>query len=157
MANDIKFSVEPDQPSVQITASFDASREDIFRCLTDHELIPRWWGPSAYRTSVDKLDARPGGQWRFIQEGEEGQMFAFHGTYKEIDPPDRISYTFEFEGAPGHGLVETIELSDDNGQTKLTDTSVFSLMEDRDGMVAAGMESGAVESMRRLGDLLASF
>ena len=95
MKNDIQFTVEPDQPVVRITAEFDALREDIFRCFTDHELIPRWWGPSAYRTNVNKLDPRVGGQWRFVQEGEEGQIFGFHGVYKEINPPERISYTFE--------------------------------------------------------------
>ena len=40
-----------------------------------------------------------------------------------------------------------------NGQTVLTDKSVFQSVEDRDEMVTSGMESGATESMQRLAQL----
>ena len=55
---------------------------------------------------------------------------------------------------PGHVLMETITLEDLGGRTRLTDRSVFQSVADRDGMVQSGMESGAVESMERLAELL---
>ena len=51
--------------------------------------------------------------------------------------------TFEFEGVPGHVLMETTRFEEHNGKTLLTAISVYQSLEDRDGMVAAGMESGA--------------
>ncbi|MCU1523121.1 MAG: ATPase, partial [Microbacteriaceae bacterium] len=47
-------------------------------------------------------------------------------------------------------------LVEHDGVTTLTQTSVFQSVADRDGMVASGMESGALESMDRVAELLAS-
>jgi uncharacterized protein YndB with AHSA1/START domain len=69
--------------------------------------------------------------------------------------PERLVYTFEFEGMPGHVLLETVTFEEQDGKTKLTDVSVFQSIEDRDGMISAGMEEGAVESMDRFAELLA--
>ncbi len=40
------------------------------------------------------------------------------------------------------------------GRTRITSTSVFQSVEDRDGMVQSDMESGLNESMERLTELL---
>jgi hypothetical protein len=42
-----------------------------------------------------------------------------------------------------------------NGKTRMTDSSVFQSVEDRDAMVLEGMEEGSSESMERLSDLIA--
>jgi uncharacterized protein YndB with AHSA1/START domain len=47
-----------------------------------------------------------------------------------------------------------VTFEDVQGKTRLTDTSVFQTIEDRDGMLASGMEQGATESMDRLAELL---
>src|SRR5207245_3470929 len=85
----------------------DAPPELVFKAYTDPELIPRWWGPRRYTTTVDKMDVRPGGVWRYISRGADGTEFAFHGTYREIKRPERLVSTFEFEGMPGHVVVDT--------------------------------------------------
>jgi uncharacterized protein YndB with AHSA1/START domain len=63
-------------------------------------------------------------------------------------------YTFEFEGMPGHIILETLAFEESNGKTTLTATALFQNIEDRDGMLNSGMESGAAESWNRLADLL---
>ena len=70
-------------------------------------------------------------------------------------PPERIVQTFEYEGEPGHVLLETVTFVDVWGRTRLTTQSIYQSLEDRDGMVASGMESGVVELMDRLEELLA--
>lgn len=63
--------------------------------------------------------------------------------------------TFEFEGVPGHVSLETLILEAlSNGKTKVTGSSVFQSIEDRDGMLSAGMEEGAKETWDRLAELL---
>jgi uncharacterized protein YndB with AHSA1/START domain len=148
------FLVEPGKQEIVITRSFDAPRERVFKAFTDPGLVPHWWGPRTYTTVIDRLDARPGGLWRFIQKDATGSESAFHGVYHEVASPGRLVYTFEYEGMPGHVLLETIVLEEQDGKTKMTDRSVFQCVEDRDGMVASGMESGATESMERLAELL---
>jgi uncharacterized protein YndB with AHSA1/START domain len=70
-------------------------------------------------------------------------------------PAEQLIYTFEYEGVPGHHVaLETVRFEDLGGKTKMTDQLVFQSIEDRDGMVQAGMESGANESMDRFEQLL---
>lgn len=134
---------------------FDAPCELVWRVCTDPDRLPEWWGPRSLATTVDKMDVRPGGVWRFVQRDAAGNEYAFHGVYHEVTPPERLVYTFEFEGMPGHVLLETVTFEDQDGKTMLTDKSVFQTVEDRDGMLNTGMEEGAAETMDRLAELLA--
>jgi uncharacterized protein YndB with AHSA1/START domain len=138
-----------------MTRTFDAPRELVFKTMNDPALIPQWWGPSYLTTTVEEMDVRPGGKWRYVQRAPDGGEHAFHGVYHEIKAPERVVCTFEYEGTPGHVLLETIRLEEADGKTKMIDQSVFQSVEDRDGMVQAGMESGATEMMDRLEGLLA--
>lgn len=133
---------------------FDAPRERVFAAYTDPELIPRWWGPRRMVTTVDKLEPKAGGAWRFVTRDENGEEHGFRGTFREVTPPQRIVQTFEWEGMPGHVIVETLELEDLGGRTKVTGTSLFHTTEERDGMLASGMESGLTESHDQLAEML---
>ena len=136
------------------THTFDAPRELVWKAWTDPKLIPKWWGPSRYSTIVDKMDVRPGGRWRFVQRDAEGNEFGFHGEYREVVPPKRLVGTFEYEGMPGHVLVETATFEEIRGKTKLTQSSLFQNAEDLEGMLASGMEEGAAETMERFTELV---
>ena len=133
---------------------FDAPRELVFKTMTDPTLIPRWWGPRRHATRVDEMEVRAGGRWRYVLRDPDGDETAFHGVYHDLTAPERLIYTFEWEGQPGHVLLETVTLEDVGGQTKMTDLLVFQSVADRDGMVENGMESGARETMDRLEELL---
>ncbi len=148
------FTAEPGKQEVVLTRVFDAPRELIFKTMADPNLVPQWWGPKYLSTTVEKMDMRPGETWRFVQRDQAGNEFGFHGVYHEVKPPERMVYTFEFEGVPGHVILETVTLEEFEGKTKLTDQAVFQSVEDRNGMVQAGMEGGATEGMERLADLL---
>jgi uncharacterized protein YndB with AHSA1/START domain len=145
---------EPGKQEIVITRVFDAPRDILFKIMTDPKLIPQWWGPGYLTTTVDKMDVKFGGVWRYVQRNQDGNEFSFKGVYHECVSPERLVYTFEFEGLPGHIFLETVTLEEQNGKTKLTDTSVFQTVDDRDGMLKSGMESGATESMDRLEEIL---
>jgi len=133
----------------------DAPPELVFKAYTDPELIPRWWGPRRYATTVDKMDVRPGGVWRFVHRAADGGEYAFNGVYREIVPPQRLVYTFNYEGAPGHEAVETVTFEEaEGGKTRMTDHLLFETREERDGMLNSGMEEGAAETIDRLAELL---
>jgi uncharacterized protein YndB with AHSA1/START domain len=148
--------IEPGKQEVVITRVFDAPREVVFATFTDPELIPRWWGPGNFTTTVEAMDLRPGGLWRYVQRDAEGNEYAFHGVYHDVTAPDRLVYTFEYEGEPGHVLLETVTLDGEGGRTKVTDLVVFSTVEDRDAALASGMREGAAESMDRFAVLVES-
>jgi uncharacterized protein YndB with AHSA1/START domain len=146
----------PSDLEILITREFDAPREVVFKAMTDPKLIPQWWGPRSDTTTVDKMDVRPGGAWRFVATGPDGSKYAFRGEYREIVPFEKIVQTFEFEPMAGHISVETATLTDlPGGRTLFTSRSVFSSKQDRDGMVQSGMESGLRETYERLDEVLA--
>ncbi len=150
-----RITAEPGKQEVVMKRIYDAPRALVFRAYTDPALIPQWWGPRRYATIVDKLDARPGGLWRFLNRDDDGNEYTFHGVYHEVAAPERIVATFEFEGAPGHVSLETLTLEESGGRTTLTNRSVFQSVADRDAMLQEGMEEGASETMDRLAELLA--
>jgi uncharacterized protein YndB with AHSA1/START domain len=150
-----EYQIEPGKQEIVVTRVFDAPRDLVFKACTDPNLIARWWGPRRYTTTVDKMEVRPGGAWRFVQMDDAGHEFAFHGVYHQISAPERTVQTFEFEGVPGHVLLDTATFEEHDGKTKLTQQSVFQSVADRDGMVQSGMEEGSTESMDRLAELLA--
>jgi uncharacterized protein YndB with AHSA1/START domain len=145
---------EPGTHEIIITRDFDAPRELVFKAFTDPKLVAKWWGLNESTTVVDKMEVKTGGIWRYVQRYADGREYGFYGVYHQISAPERLVYTFEFEGMPGHVLLETITLVEHNGKTKIIDASVFQSVADRDGMLQSGMEGGAQESFDRLEELL---
>jgi uncharacterized protein YndB with AHSA1/START domain len=144
----------PSDREIVMTRVFDAPRDLVFEAHTSCEHMSNWWGPRKYEFASCELDFRPGGKWRIVHraEGEEDQ--GFRGEFRDIVRPERIVWTFEWEGMPGHISVDTLTLEEHDGKTTITATSVFDSVEDRDGMLQSGMESGAAETYDRLDEYL---
>ncbi len=150
-------TIVPGEPVVEMARVFEAPRDLVYRALTNPAGIPQWWGPQGSTTRVDVMDVRVGGNWRFVEVSEDGSENGFRGEYREVVPGERVVQTFEWEGLPGHVLVETMTLQDAGpGRTLVTTRSVFANLEDRDGMVSSGMETGARESWDRLAEYIAT-
>jgi uncharacterized protein YndB with AHSA1/START domain len=144
----------PSDREILLTRTFDAPRTIVFKVMTDPAHIPQWWGRRGSTTIVDRMDVRPGGEWRFVQRTPDGKEYGFRGVYREIAPPERLVYTFEFEGMPGRVSTETVTFEERSGRTTLTNRVRFETVEDRDGILASGMQEGASESMDRLDELV---
>jgi uncharacterized protein YndB with AHSA1/START domain len=148
------LKVDPERREISMSRLFDAPRELVYRVMLDPKLVPQWWGPRRLTTQVEQMDVRPGGQWRFVQQDADGNVFAFHGEYREVSPERTVS-TFEFEGLPpGHAVLETVTLEEQDGRTLMTVTDTYQSLDDLQGMLQSGMESGASESYDRLEELL---
>lgn len=152
-----EFSYPADEPIAIITHTFKAPRELVWRCCTEPEHYRNWWGPRDYETTKCEMDVRPGGEWRMSHKGTDGVEYQFLGKYIDVVRPELLSYTFGMEGMfEDKTIIESITFTAiDEHTTLLTNTSRYDGFEDRDGMVATGMEWGARQSMERLGELLA--
>ena len=145
--------ITPSDREIVLTRVFDAPRDLVFEAHTSCEHMKHWWGPRKYEIAECDIDFRPGGPWRVVHRAE-GEQYVFSGEFREIVRPERIVWTFEWDGAPGHGSVDTLTLEEHDGKTTLTATSVFNTVEDRDGMLKSGMEEGAAETYDRLDEYL---
>jgi uncharacterized protein YndB with AHSA1/START domain len=146
---------EPDKPTTILTRVFDAPRKLVYEAYTNPKHIQNWWGLRSTKIVVEKMDVRPGGAWRFVEHAADGKEFAFSGEFREIVPQERIVSTFEYEAMPGHVILNTTLFEEYEGKTKVTITSVYPSIEDREGMLRSGMEKGANESWDTLEELLA--
>ena len=157
MANKTEIIAEPGKQELFIKREFDAPRELVFRAHTDPDVYVKWCGPHDLTMTIEKWEARDGGSYRFTHE-RDSQKFAFLGVYHEIAEPERIIGTFEFDGLPerGHVILGTTKFEAlPGGRTRLVHQSVFQSVQDRDGMIASGMERGVNEGYEKLDSLLA--
>ena len=151
-----QITADPDVPLIRITREFDASPDKVFRAHTEADLIKQWLGPRGLKMKVDHFDCRTGGSYRYIHIDEGGNEYAFHGSFHEVRPNERIVQTFTFEGVPDGVALEKLVLEDlGNGRTRLTGTSLCDSFADRDAMLASGMDVGIREGYERLDELLA--
>ena len=144
----------PSDREIVMTRVFDAPRDLVFEAHSSCEHMSQWWGPRKYEVGSCEMDFRPGGTWRIVHRGPGGDEYGFRGEFREIVRPERLVWTFEWEGLPGHVSVQTAEFAEHDGKTTLTATALFETVEDRDGMLQSGMESGAAESYDRLDEYL---
>jgi uncharacterized protein YndB with AHSA1/START domain len=107
---------------VRVTRVIDAPRKEVFRAWTEPELIRRWWGPGEFTCPEAEVDLRPGGRYRLAMQPTEGDAFIIGGTYREVDPPERLVYTWRWESGPaadGSESLVTVEFHDAGDRTEL--------------------------------------
>ena len=144
----------PSEREVKLVRIFGAPRERVFSAYTDPELIPKWWGPYGTTTVVDLLELRVGGRWRFVVRDPLGGENGFRGVLREIAVPERLVWTFEWEGNPGHVSIDSTSFEDLGNHTRIDAVSLFHTRDERDAMLDAGMETGLNETYARLDELL---
>lgn len=145
----------PTDREILIERVFDAPRDRVWRAFTEPELLAQWWG-RGNKLVIEKFELERGGHWRFVEHSEEG-VHGFEGRFREVTPKDRIVQTFEWDGMPGYTVLDTAEFHDlGDGRTRVVSTSLFYTAEERDGMLASGMETGLNQSYEALDRLLVS-
>jgi uncharacterized protein YndB with AHSA1/START domain len=142
-----------DLPVIRMTREFAATPAQLVRAHTEKELFAKWVISSDAPMSIDYWDARTGGSWRWssVQDGEE---YAFSGCFHTVRD-DRLVQTFSYEGIPDSVCLETMWFEElGEGRTRLHHRSVFESFEERDGMIASGMDSGVNDGYARLDAML---
>jgi uncharacterized protein YndB with AHSA1/START domain len=130
-----------------------APREAAFRAWTTPDELRRWWGPGEFTTLSAEIDLRPGGMYRLVLQPPGGPPLHLGGTYREVDPPRRLVYTWQWlSGVPDtrESLV-TVEFEDLGPSTRVT---VIHNGFDEDSPTAP-YESGWRSGLAKLADLLA--
>ncbi|MBA3739998.1 MAG: SRPBCC domain-containing protein, partial [Chloroflexi bacterium] len=94
---------------------------------------------------------------RYVSSAPDRNDVTFYGEYLEIEPPERIRWTFMFdvEGLGAQGGPETMTLEAIGGKTKITALSHMGSIETLEGALATGMVGGAIETWDRLEAMLA--
>ena len=146
----------PSDTEFLVTRLFDAPADAVFRAYTTPDLVKRWWGFETAEWQVCEIDLRVGGRWRYVVRQDDFEV-GFHGTYREIERPGRLVHTEAYEGIPDpddHAAVNILTLEEADGVTTMKVLVQHNSKEDRDAVLASGMESGMQVSYDRMEDLI---
>lgn len=122
------------EQGVLISRIFNAPVNLVWKAWIDPKHMVGWWGPKDFSCPVAKIDLRVGGKYLLCMRSAEGQELWTTGTYQEIIPMKKITYTDSFadkdgkvvpastygmEGIPDEMQV-TLTFEDIGGKTKFT-------------------------------------
>lgn len=85
-----------------------ARPETVWRCLTDPDLLPRWFGPEGYSCRTKEIRLGEGGVWRFDMIGPDGRIWPNRHRYFGLIAPERLEYLMDADTdaeLPCHVLV----------------------------------------------------
>ena len=131
-------TTEPADRVLVITRVFDAPREAVFRAWTDPAQARQWMGPRGFTATHNENDRRVGGRWRLcLRRDATGEELWQGGVNREIVAPERLVFTFAWDGEngrPGPETLVTITFAESGGKTTMTfRQAVFDTTSNRDG------------------------
>ena len=97
--------------TLEVKRSFAATRERIFSAWTDPTQLAHWFAPSAdYTILVPELDLRVGGRYIIEMHHKNGAVQRILGEYREVTPPARLTFTWQWDREGSFETLVTLEL-----------------------------------------------
>ena len=143
----------PSALEIVTTREFDAPLELVFDVLTKPEHVRNWFAPFEDQVTECSIDLRVGGEYHIVFVTGDGTECSFRGTYLEIEAPTHTVATWLFEGWPDAEAVESLDLEENDGVTKLSMRLAFRDQAGRDHMRT---HDGQEDSYDKMEDYLRS-
>jgi uncharacterized protein YndB with AHSA1/START domain len=127
----------------------------VYDAYTKPELVKRWWAPKSRGLEMVQCEAdvRVGGAYVYALAREGKIVVTFTGKYLELDRPHRLVQTAAMAPFPEES-VATVTFTEKDGVTELVSREVYPSKEILDEAIKSGMESGALETMDLLAELV---
>ena len=77
----------------------DVRPELVWKAWTEPEHLKKWFCPRPWMTTEAEIDLRPGGKFRTVMQGPNGEVMPNVGCYLDVVPNERLVFT----GALGPG------------------------------------------------------
>jgi uncharacterized protein YndB with AHSA1/START domain len=101
----------PDPTVLRVERTINAPPQVLFDAWTSPEVLRRWWPAGAdWQTPVAEVDPRVGGRLRLVMRSPDGEEFGGSGEYVEMRPPERLAFTWTWDGHEGHEGTQLIEV-----------------------------------------------
>lgn len=89
----------PETLTLRLERTLRAPPDVVYRALTDPALVARWLGPEGSTATVERLDARIGGDFAVRIAFPGGPSVRLTGVYQVMDPPMLLAHTWGMEGS----------------------------------------------------------
>jgi uncharacterized protein YndB with AHSA1/START domain len=113
------------QITLRIRRTFAAPRERVFRAWTDASELASWFAPSPdFAIVIPELDLRVGGKCQVEMHHKSGTVHRLHSVYREVKPPEKIAFTWQWEAEAAAETLVTVEFfelqkNDSGGSTEV--------------------------------------
>ena len=105
---------------VEVRRTIRAPRQRVFDAWTKPEELKRWHAPGPMSVALAEMDLRVGGAYRIHMVAPTGEEHRVVGTYREVDPPRRLAYTWQWEtGSDATVSTVTIDFVEHGGDTEV--------------------------------------
>lgn len=139
------------------------SAADLWRGWTDPALLTRWFTPAPWVTLEAEIDPRPGGIFRTVMAGPDGERSEGPGCVLAAEPGRLLVWTSalgpDFRPLPtsneGFAFTATIEFEEIAGGTRYRATVRHATPEDAASHAEMGFEAGWGAALDQLVALLA--
>jgi uncharacterized protein YndB with AHSA1/START domain len=82
--------------------------ENVYKAFLDGDALAKWLPPNGFTCKVHQLDAKVGGSYKMsFTNFSTGKSHSFGGSYLELVPHERISYTDKFDDPALPGEMRT--------------------------------------------------
>lgn len=106
--------------TILATVEIAAPAARVFHALASAEIV-KWWGrPGVFEAREWVGEVRPGGQWRASGLDGSGKGWVLEGEFLEVDPPHRLSHTWNAPGASTPPSIVSYRLDSIDGGTRVT-------------------------------------
>ncbi len=154
MATESLLSTKADREILSVR-TVNAPRELVFKVWTDPEHVIKWWGPNGFSNTMQEMEVKPGGMWRFIMHGPDGNDYPNRIVYQEVVKPERLVFKQgeDIDNDPNaFDVTVTFEALGD--QTRITMSAVFPTAEQRNKVIK---EYGALEANKQTMDKMETY
>ena len=97
--------------SVRLERTIAAPRDTVFDAWLTADVLKRWWpAGSDWETPIAEVDARVGGKLRLVMRSPDGEEFGPTGEFMEIERPERLVYSWTWDGHGAHEGTNLVEV-----------------------------------------------
>ena len=97
MIDGMAGSVQPTETRLHLEKILLVPRERVFAAFVDAEQLRRWWGPAGFTVPRLEFGAVEGTNYRIAMQPPDGDVFHIRGTFRSVEPPRRLVFTFTYE------------------------------------------------------------
>lgn len=105
-------------PKIIVRREIAAPAQEVFDAWLDADSLAVWMRPERISRTTTKVDPRVGGNFEIIMHADSGPI-PHTGTYKEIDRPRRLVFTWNSPYAGQGDSLVTVEFFAARGATEI--------------------------------------
>jgi uncharacterized protein YndB with AHSA1/START domain len=101
--------MNPEATVAEVRRLLAAKPERVFSAFADPAIVSRWLTPSPeVKLTVLELEFQVGGVYRFAYHVPGGQVMMVNGTYRAIEPPSKLVFSWNIEPPDEHAGLQSV-------------------------------------------------